>query len=572
MQQLLKQSTAATTIVGPILDSAGVEYTGAVISDLNITKNGTTAAMAAAATLTHNHNGHYILVFTSGNTDTLGRLDITCNKATYAMPPKVFDVVAAAVFDTLVTNGTLASTTSGRTIATDASGIVDANVEKWNATAVPAEHTAGYPIVTVKDGAGTGEINTNAGAIALVDLVTTTTTATNLTNLPTIPANWLTAAGTAADFSTEIRTAINGGDYALATDANGRIRIVDGTGAGELDTASGVVLAKDHAGANLATAASIAALNNLSQAQAQTASEAALVTHRLDELLNADSDIDGAAPPTVGSVFHELMTKTAGSFTFDQTTDSLEAIRDKGDAAWTTATGFSTHSAADIWAVATRLLTAGTNIALAKGVGVTGFNDITAADVWASGTRTLSALGFTLGASDLAADTITSAKIAAGAIDADALATDAVQEIRDAITGGAYALSTDANGRVRIVDGTAAGEINTNAGAIALVDLVTTTTTATNLTTNNDKTGYALTSGERDSIAAAHLDLTDGIETGITPRKALRAIAAKAAGLISGAGTGTEVIKAIGAAAGGTTRLTATVDSSGNITAWTLGL
>lgn len=53
------------------------------------------------------------------------------------------------------------------------------NVESWNATAVPAEHTAGYPIVTIKDGTGTGEINTNAGAIALVDLVTTTTTVTN---------------------------------------------------------------------------------------------------------------------------------------------------------------------------------------------------------------------------------------------------------------------------------------------------------------------------------------------------------------------------------------------------------
>lgn len=37
--------------------------------------------------------------------------------------------------------------------------------------------------------------------------VTTATTATNLTNLPTIPANWLTAAGTAADFGTEIGTA-----------------------------------------------------------------------------------------------------------------------------------------------------------------------------------------------------------------------------------------------------------------------------------------------------------------------------------------------------------------------------
>jgi len=55
----------------------------------------------------------------------------------------------------------------------------------------------------------------------------------------------------------------------------------------------------------------------------------ALVVQRLDELVNADSDIDGVAPPTVGSVMHELLSKTAGSFTYDQTTDSLEAIRDK---------------------------------------------------------------------------------------------------------------------------------------------------------------------------------------------------------------------------------------------------
>jgi hypothetical protein len=41
----------------------------------------------------------------------------------------------------------------------------------------------------------------------------------------------------------------------------------------------------------------------------------------------------------------------------------------------------SSHAAADVWAVATRLLTAGTNIVLAKGTGVTGFTDLDAAGV-----------------------------------------------------------------------------------------------------------------------------------------------------------------------------------------------
>lgn len=44
----------------------------------------------------------------------------------------------------------------------------------------------------------------------------------------------------------------------------------------------------------------------------------------------------------------ELRATGAGSGTFDETTDSAEALRDRGDAAWTTATGFSTLDAAGV--------------------------------------------------------------------------------------------------------------------------------------------------------------------------------------------------------------------------------
>ena len=101
-------------------------------------------------------------------------------------------------------------------------------------------------------------------------------------------------------------------------------------------------------GAAGASLTDLGGFSTTAKGQIQTEAEDALVVHRLDELLNADSDIDGAAPPTVGSVFHELLTKTTGSFTYDQTTDSLEAIRDRGDAAWITATGFSTLDAAGV--------------------------------------------------------------------------------------------------------------------------------------------------------------------------------------------------------------------------------
>jgi hypothetical protein len=84
--QFFKQNTVVTISIGPCMDSTGVEYTGLVISDLTLTKNGVSSAMAAAATLTATSNGFYDLVTIAGNTDTPGRLKIRCNKATYQIP------------------------------------------------------------------------------------------------------------------------------------------------------------------------------------------------------------------------------------------------------------------------------------------------------------------------------------------------------------------------------------------------------------------------------------------------------------------------------------------------------
>lgn len=105
--QVLKQSTTATILVGPVLDPDGAAYTSAVIGDFNATKNGSTAALAAAATATHSHNGMYLIALTTGNTDTLGRLDISLNKATYGMTNHRYEVLSANQFDALVTNGSV---------------------------------------------------------------------------------------------------------------------------------------------------------------------------------------------------------------------------------------------------------------------------------------------------------------------------------------------------------------------------------------------------------------------------------------------------------------------------------
>jgi hypothetical protein len=86
--------------------------------------------------------------------------------------------------------------------------------------------------------------------------------------------------------------------------------------------------------------------------------------------------VDNAA--IADAVWNEAIADHAVSTTFggkNQKAVPSEAIDDYK------VTGFSTHSPADVWAVATRLLTAGTNIILAKGAGVTGFNDVSSAEV-----------------------------------------------------------------------------------------------------------------------------------------------------------------------------------------------
>ena len=184
--QFLKQSTVATTIVGPVLDSTGAEFTTLVLTDLNISKNGATPAAITSGTLTHVANGWYTLAFATGNVDTLGRLDITCTLSTKQLPPKSFMVLPATVFDALVTNATnvtgglvaatatvsaaagyIGSTTAaivadasgrvdmgkalGQAVTLDANNVLNVSSKYWAGTAITA---TSIPVATAAGAAG----------------------------------------------------------------------------------------------------------------------------------------------------------------------------------------------------------------------------------------------------------------------------------------------------------------------------------------------------------------------------------------------------------------------------------
>jgi hypothetical protein len=158
--QLLKQNTAATVLVGPVLDSAGAAVTNAVIGDFQITKNGTSAAMASPATRTHSHNGFYLLSLATGDTDTIGRLVISVNNTAQSMSTHRYTVLLPSVFDALITNATNSTgglpaatntiTALAGAISTFAGGAVasvtnrvTANVDQWGGVSV-----TGMPLPT----------------------------------------------------------------------------------------------------------------------------------------------------------------------------------------------------------------------------------------------------------------------------------------------------------------------------------------------------------------------------------------------------------------------------------------
>ena len=114
---LLKQNTAATVVVGPVLDSAGAAVTTAVVGDFRLAKEGTSAVLSGA-TVTHDANGYYLIALTTTNTNTVGRLAIYSNNTAQSMGTTRFMVLLPSVYDALVTNAT--NTTGGLPAATGA--------------------------------------------------------------------------------------------------------------------------------------------------------------------------------------------------------------------------------------------------------------------------------------------------------------------------------------------------------------------------------------------------------------------------------------------------------------------
>jgi len=225
----------------------------------------------------------------------------------------------------------------------------------------------------------------------------------------------------------------------------------------------------------------------------------------LTALPNAAAEASGGLPTlsaaqasngTINANVHRWLTGTPNALQSGRVDSYLGAVASGVVAA----ASFAAGALDAVWSTATRLLTAGTNIVLAKGTGVTGFNDITAADVWAAGTRSLTTFG------SLVADTATAvwASVIRSLTDkGDFTLTSAYDPAKTAAQAG-DAMTLTAGERTSIGTAVWASASRTLSSFGTLVaDVATAVWGAATRTlsafgfsvtvgTNNDKTGYSL--------------------------------------------------------------------------------
>ncbi|MGX9145933.1 hypothetical protein [Mesorhizobium sp. 128a] len=277
-------------------------------------------------------------------------------------------------------------TTSGRTLDVSAGGEAGldwANVGSPTTTVdlsnTTIKTTQKVDVETIKTNpvvnGGTATFPTNATLASTTNITAgTITTATNVTNAPTngdLTATMKTSVTTAATAATPTAAAVTG----AVGSVTGAVGSIAAGGISTSSFADGAI-----------TAAKFAA-NALDA-----------VWSAATRVLTAGTNI-ALAKGTGVTGFNDPSAATIAQAVWDALTSALTTVGSVGkllvDNVNATISSRSSHAASDIWAVGTRLLTAGTNIVLAKDTGVTGFNDLSAAQVNAEADQALADAGAT---------------------------------------------------------------------------------------------------------------------------------------------------------------------------------
>jgi hypothetical protein len=201
----LRQNTAAQTrLLGPFVDATDFKTPETALTiantDIRLSANGAAFVNKNSGGATHRGDGMYFATWNATDTATVGELAYVINVAGALLVFGTYTVLEEVVYDALFGAGAdgyasqpsvdaiaalldteiaaikaktdqLAFPVAGQVAAQVAgfgagvTGEVNANVVKWRGTAPPTEHTPGYPVVTLKQGSGFGELEVTSGAV-----------------------------------------------------------------------------------------------------------------------------------------------------------------------------------------------------------------------------------------------------------------------------------------------------------------------------------------------------------------------------------------------------------------------
>jgi hypothetical protein len=578
--KFLRQSTAATIVVGPFVDkSTALSLT--TLTDQSakgwIVKNGATGSAPTLTSWSHDAQGEYLVGITTQHTDTVGRFRISFYDATtYLMCWEDFSVLSQVVYDSIF-GGVALSTYAGTAVASvtapvtlTASEHTQIGTDVWTTPATRLL-TAGTNIALAK---GTGITGLNdLAAVAVENAVWDAARSSHV---------GVSSFGVNLDVATSTRMAsyVQPTGFLAAT--------FPSTVASTSPTVSAIATAvwQDATAADFTTANSI----GKSIYNAFTANTSVFTT---PALANAPSGTGASAAVIAAAVWDEAKSAhtTAGSFgvNLDAAVSTRSTFAGGAVASVAGAVGSVTGSVGSVTgsvgsvtgavgsvtgAVAVASLAAGAISTTTFAAGAT-IPRVTLADTLTTHTGNVSQTGdnFTrigalgVGLTALAQATQIPASLAGATFPTtvSSFAGGAVASVSGAVTVGTnndkagYSLATPPPTALQIAasvwQDTTAGDFNVvNSIGKSIYNAFTANTSVFAAPSLVNMPAMALTSAGLDAIV---------VETGLNARQALAILASPGAGLLSGAGSNAIVIKGAGVT---TTRITATTDSLGNRT------
>jgi hypothetical protein len=198
MTFILKQSTAATLLIGPFVDSTdgATPETALTIAntDIRLSKNGANIAAKNSGGGTHDENGMYTITLDTTDTNTVGLLQLSVKVAGALSVWHQYQVIEEAIYDAL--------------FAAAATGLLPANVTQWNGTNVAVPTTGGIPRVALEQAADFAQAAADKVWLSAARTLTAFSTALALSVWDVLEAAVATASSMGVKVKTNLDAAI----------------------------------------------------------------------------------------------------------------------------------------------------------------------------------------------------------------------------------------------------------------------------------------------------------------------------------------------------------------------------